>query len=83
VNLGSRFEELYPEFMTTGFVAEHCGVTNATVLRWIEKGRLPAFRLPDRHYRIHREDFVGFLTEYSIPVHRGASGNKRSGGHTQ
>ena len=62
-----------PEYVTTGFVAEHCGVNNATVLRWIEKGHLPAFRLPEGHYRIYGEDFTGFLAKYNIPVPYGSN----------
>ncbi len=77
------FEQWCPEYITTGFVAEHCGVNKVTVVRWIEKGLLAAFRLPDSHYRIYREDFAGFLAKYSIPVRQGASGNKSSARHTQ
>ena len=63
-------EKWWPEYVTTGVVAEHCGVTNATVLAWIEKGQLPAFRLPAGHYRIYRGDFIEFLKKYNIPVHK-------------
>jgi len=74
--LPNQFEQWCPEYITTGFVAECCGVSNATVLRWIGKGRLPAFRLPDGHYRIHREDFAEFLTKYSMSIHNRAPKNK-------
>ena len=73
-----RVEQWCPEYVTTGFVAGRCGVCNVTVLRWIEKGHLPAFRLPDGHYRIYREDFTTFLTAYRIPVHHGAPGNNNT-----
>ena len=66
----NRVEEWCPEHVATGFVAECCGVSNATVLRWIERGRLDAFRLPDGHYRIQREDFLKFLEKYRIPGYR-------------
>lgn len=79
----SRFEQWCPEYITTGFVAERCGVCNVTVLRWIEKGHLPAFRLPEGHYRIHREDFASFLTRYRIPVHPDASENRDSRSSTK
>jgi len=68
--LEKKFEEWCPEYVTTGFVAERCGVSSVTVLRWIEKGRLLAFRLPDGHYRIHRDDFSKFLTKHSIPIRK-------------
>ena len=64
----TSFEQWSPEYVTVGFIAKHCGVSNTTVLRWIVKGQLPAFRLPAGHYRIQRDDFVEFLTNYSIPV---------------
>ena len=58
--------------MTVGIVARRCGVSNTTVLRWIKKGQLPAFRLPAGHYRVGGGDFAEFLTRYDIPVpHRG------------
>ncbi len=61
-------EEWCPEYVTTSFVARHCGVSNVTVLRWIKKERLTAFRLPDGHYRVHRTDFTEFLRKYGIPL---------------
>ena len=61
-------ERWNPEYMTVGFVARHCGVSNTTVLRWIEKGQLPAFRLPAGHYRIVGEDFAEFLASHDIPI---------------
>jgi len=63
-------EERLPEYITTGFVAKRCGVSNTTVLRWIRKQHLPAFRLPAGHYRIHRDDFGRFLAKHSIPVRK-------------
>jgi excisionase family DNA binding protein len=51
-----------PEYVSVGFVAKHCGVSNTTVLRWIGSGRLPAFRLPGGHYRVERNSFSSFLT---------------------
>ena len=66
-----KFEQWCPEHVATGFVGECCGVSHVTVLRWIKNGHLPAFRLPDGHYRISRDDFAEFLAKYSIPVPRG------------
>ena len=56
-----------PERITTGLAAEYCGVSKVTVLRWIQRGYLAAFRLPDGHYRIRREDLAGFMAERGIP----------------
>jgi len=68
--LGKEFEEQYSEYITTGVVAEHCGVSKVTILRWISRGYLTAFRLPEGHYRIHRDDFSEFLAKHSIPVRK-------------
>jgi excisionase family DNA binding protein len=56
-----------PEFVSVGFAAKRCGVSNTTVLRWITTGRFPAFRLPGGHFRINKEDFSAFMTKYHIP----------------
>jgi len=57
-----------PEYISVGFVARRSGVSNATVLRWIRLGQLPAFRLPGGHFRISREDFSSFLVKYNMPL---------------
>lgn len=66
----NTFEQGSPEYISVGFAAKRCGVSNTTVLRWITTGQLLAFRLPAGHYRICRGDFVEFLTKYSIPLHQ-------------
>jgi excisionase family DNA binding protein len=58
----------YPRYLTTGAVARHCGVSKVTVLRWIEKGTLTAFRLPGGQNRIHRDDFFTFASKHNIPL---------------
>jgi len=65
-----RIKKPYPEYLTTGAVARHCGVSKVTVLRWIEQGNLVAFRLPGGQNRIHSNDFSEFLARYSMPVRR-------------
>jgi excisionase family DNA binding protein len=63
-------EEVYPVYFTTGVVAKYCGVSKVTVLRWIEKGNLIAFKLPGGQNRIHRDDFFAFANKHGIPVKR-------------
>ncbi|GLS25631.1 response regulator [Marinibactrum halimedae] len=54
---------------TTGEAAKYCGVNFRTIIRWIERGRLKAYKLPGRgDHRIKQEDFVEFLRENSMPV---------------
>ncbi len=72
-----ELEEWCQEYITTGAVAGYCGVNKVTVLRWIEKGYLTAFRLPEGHHRIHRDDFGQFLVRHNIPIRKQMSkGNK-------
>lgn len=55
--------------LTTGEVAHYCGVNFRTVIRWIERGRVKAYRLPDRgDYRIAVCDFVDFLQVNAMPI---------------
>ena len=68
VKLLSESEQYTPKYISVGWAAKHCGVSNTTVLRWINTGQLPAFRLPGGHYRIERDDFSGFLTRYRMPA---------------
>jgi excisionase family DNA binding protein len=61
-------EEMYPVYFTTGSVARYCGVSKVTVLRWIEKGNLAAFKLPGGQNRIQRNDFFTFARKHGIPI---------------
>ena len=67
----NRAEHRNPEYMTVGFVARCCGVSNTTVLRWIERGQLLAFRLPAGHYRIGRGAFNEFLLNNNLSLPNG------------
>jgi excisionase family DNA binding protein len=57
-----------PEYISVGFIAKYCGVSNTTVLRWINTGQLLAFKLPGGHFRIERTNFSKFLNKYNMPV---------------
>ncbi len=65
-----RTEGWFPKYLTTGIAAEYCGVSKVTVLRWIKKGELTAFRLPGGQNRIHEDDFCEFLVKYGIPIRK-------------
>ncbi len=54
--------------LTTGEVADFCHVTYRTVLKWVEDGKIKAYRTPGNHSRIHPGDFVDFLKEYHMPI---------------
>lgn len=55
--------------LTTGEVAKHCGVNFRTVIRWIERGHLEAYKLPGRgDNRIPVDGFIAFLQSNQMPV---------------
>ncbi len=54
--------------MTTGQAAQHCHVSQATIINWIKKGQLKAYATPGGHHRILLPDFLSFLESYSMPV---------------
>ena len=64
----ARPEKNCSEYTTTGTVAKHCGVSKVTVLRWIQKGILAAFKLPGGQNRIYIDDFYLFVTAHGIPI---------------
>ena len=68
-----------PLYISVGFVAKRCGVSNTTVLRWIGSGELPAFRLPGGHYRINDRDFTAFTSKYRIPREEPGAENRPGG----
>lgn len=49
-------------------VARMLGVSAMTVVRWIDKGMMPAFRTPGNHRRIRREDLRHFIRKMGFPM---------------
>ncbi len=67
------------QVLTTGEAAKYCGVNFRTVIRWIERGKLKAYKLPGRgDHRIQVEDFVVFLEDNGMPVPDELKGQNRS-----
>src|SRR5438132_13932222 len=54
--------------LTTGQIAQYCHVTHRGVLKWVESGKLKAYRTPGKHSRVSVEDFLIFLKTYNMPV---------------
>jgi two-component system response regulator VicR len=55
--------------LTTGEIAKYCDVNFRTVIRWIEKGHIKAFKLPGRgNNRVMVNDFIDFLKKHDIPI---------------
>jgi len=54
---------------TTGEAAEVCGVSQQTIIRCFDNGRLQGFRVPgSRFRRIPRADLLRFMRENEIPL---------------
>jgi two-component system, OmpR family, response regulator VicR len=54
--------------LTTGQIAQYCHVTHRGVLKWVETGKLRAYRTPGKHSRVSIEDFLCFLKQYNMPI---------------
>lgn len=55
--------------LTTGEIAKFCGVNFRTVIRWIEKGYMSAYKLPGRgDNRVTIDEFLRFLESNNMPV---------------
>jgi len=69
-----KVKELY----TTGEAAEVCSVSQQTIIRCFDAGRLDGFRIPgSRFRRIPRESLIKFMKDNDIPLDRFASGKKK------
>jgi two-component system response regulator VicR len=56
------------DVLTTGEAARLCGVNFRTVLRWIDRGLLQAYKLPGRgDRRVLRGELKRFMAENKIP----------------
>ena len=63
---------------TTGEVAQICKVSQQTVIRCFDSGRLNGFRVPgSRFRRIPREALVAFMKSNQIPMDQLETGKKR------
>lgn len=66
------------QVFTTGEVAEVCNVSQQTVIRCFDSGRLGGYRVPgSRFRRIPREALIQFMKEHDIPLDRLEIGKKR------
>jgi two-component system, OmpR family, response regulator VicR len=56
-------------YLTTGQAARHCQVSIPALKRWIQDGRLAAFKTPGGHCRIELEELQRFLRQYGMPLY--------------
>ena len=79
-NTNPRVEdELYEkQVFTTGEAADLCKVSQQTIIRCFDAGRLHGFRVPgSRFRRIPREALIRFMKDNGIPTDRFARGKKK------
>ena len=63
---------------TTGEVAQICKISQQTVIRCFDSGRLKGFRVPGSKFRrIPRENLITFMKENNIPLDQLETGKKR------
>ncbi|MHC4458443.1 MAG: response regulator [Planctomycetota bacterium] len=66
------------ELFTTGEAAEICRVSQQTIIRCFDAGRLEGFRVPGSKFRrIPRQSLIKFMKENSIPLDNIDSGKKK------
>ena len=66
------------ELFTTGEAAEICGVSQQTIIRCFDSGRLEGFRVPgSRFRRIPRTSLVKFMKVNGLPLDTLESGKKK------
>lgn len=53
---------------TTTEISRICDVYPATVINWIDSGKLRAYVTPGGHRRVTREDLIEFLKRCQIPI---------------
>lgn len=57
-----------PDVFSTHSAARFCRVTPMTIIRWIEEGRIQAYKTPGGHRRIMRADLEDFCLRSQIPM---------------
>jgi excisionase family DNA binding protein len=64
--------------LTTGEAAEICSISQQTIIRCFDSGRLTGFRIPgSRFRRIPRDSLVKFMRENNIPMNGVERGKKK------
>jgi excisionase family DNA binding protein len=56
------------QIFSTHAVAQMVGTNPSSVVRWIESGKLKAYKTPGGHRRIREQDLRAFFSEFQIPL---------------
>lgn len=66
------------DLLTTGEAAEVCGVSQQTIIRCFDSGRLDGFKVPGSKFRrIPRENLIKFMRENNMPMDNLDNGRKK------
>jgi excisionase family DNA binding protein len=66
------------DLFTTGDVAEICRISQQTVIRCFDAGRIEGFRIPGSKFRrIPRQKLIKFMKENDVPLDNLESGKKK------
>ena len=66
------------ELFTTGEAAEICKVSQQTIIRCFDSGKVKGFRIPGSKFRrIPRQSLIAFMKENSIPINNLDSGKRK------
>jgi len=66
------------DLLTTGEAAQICGVSQQTIIRCFDAGRLEGFRIPGSKFRrIPRHSLIKFMKDNNIPLTNLDSGKKK------
>ena len=66
------------ELFTTGEVAEICKVSQQTIIRCFDAGKIEGFRIPGSKFRrIPRQKLIKFMKENDVPLENLESGKKK------
>src|SRR5689334_10626715 len=58
------------QLLTSREVGDLLQVNPSSVNKWVQEGRIRAFRTPGGHRRIRAMDLVSFLSEHKMPIPR-------------
>src|SRR4051812_18411103 len=68
-NWGQIVEHIRKERPLTTFEGSRiCGVVHSTISKWVDEGKLNAFKTPGGHRRIRNQDLMIFLKLYDMSV---------------
>jgi excisionase family DNA binding protein len=65
------------DVLTISQASKLCGVSLRTIINWVEKGHIKAYKTVGGHRRIQKEDLYTFMTIHRIPVPEQEGGDSR------